>query len=599
MAQNVATETIRDDRIQSSPVPPSEPKAVKPLEYYMDPRTPTNIMKPYDMTIRTFLDPTDDRLTDPENSDIPTIFNTDVNAKGNRKRKTKKGERLEKFNGIIVAVWTGFGFPAITLRKFKNPKRVWCPILGREKTVWFEIGDGSHRSEFTFLYIKGKEPLIIPKASAHIRDFDAVRNIVDTTTGESHDIAGERFTDLPVGLRNKFLDTQWIFNIYDPEWASNSLNWSNTCARANCTTALGEYELLRMTLCTDDPKFPTAMDFISDRSFTNGDYTKNSDLHPLFKVKKTSVRHDANEEGEYIDEKENEASFFEFALKSYVWAGSMYKNLPIKNFTQDSFVNIKEFSHKNLTNIAGTETRKLAKDNWDLLHKFCKEAKKQNVKFSLNFTTLKTLLFLLYRWQLIFNDGKPTKSDVSITDMRLFVKAFNKAKARLESSTQPFRDSTIKDNVKAGSSKDGFRTVGEGSGYGYNNLLSNPNFSNGYFQYGLFLVETVGLQLDYMKEDYGLSVIGVKIKHTKRALTKHEKLQVLGLQTKDDDLIYCYVDKKPVVRDEGVFAHVVSHADGGETTVDNIKFVRKCYNSESGSQNLNEFKKKVDKRNEV
>ena len=514
MAQNVATETIRDDRIQSSPVPPSEPKAVKPLEYYMDPRTPTDIMKPYDMTIQTFLDPTDDRLTDPENSDIPTIFNTDVNAKGNRKRKTKKGERLEKFNGIVVAVWTGHGFPPITLRKFKNPKRVWCPILEREKTVWFEIGDGSHRSEFTFLYIKGKEPLIIPKASAHIRDFDAVRNIVDSTTGETHDIAGEQFTDLPIGLRNKFLDTKWNFNIYDAEWASNSLNWSNTCARANCTTALGEYELLRMTLCTDDPKFPTAMDFLSDSSFTNGDYTKNSNLHPLFTVKYTSKRHDANEEGEYINEKEDEAAFFAFALKSYVWAGSMYRNLPIVNFPQDSFENIKDFSHKNLTNAPGTDVQKLVKDNWNQLHKFCKEAKKQNVTFSINFTLLKTVLFLLYKWQLIFNG-------VSITDMTLFVRAFEKAigsSGRLETSLLEFRDSTIKDNVVPGSPKDSSQNVAGGGGYGYKNLLSKTDFANGYFQYGLFLVETVGLKLDYMKEDYGLSDMGVSIKDPKRAL---------------------------------------------------------------------------------
>ena len=89
-----------------------------------------------------------------------------------------------------------------------------------------------------------------------------------------------------------------------------------------------------------------------------------------------------------------------------------------------------------------------------------------------------------------------------------------------------------------------------------------------------------------------MSDIGIKISDPKRTLTEGEKNEVLGHQI-EDDIIYCYVDKKPVARDEGVFAHVVAHADGGKTTVDNIRFVRKCYNSESGTQNLDEFKKKV------
>ena len=124
-------------------------------ERFMNPRTPTLIMKPYEMKIGYFLDPAAEGglLVDSENSYIPTIFNTDLNAHAQRKRKTKKGEREEKFNGIVVGIWTGFGFPAITIRKLKEPKRVYCPLLEREKTVWFEIGDGSHRTEYTWLYI--------------------------------------------------------------------------------------------------------------------------------------------------------------------------------------------------------------------------------------------------------------------------------------------------------------------------------------------------------------------------------------------------------------------------------------------------------------
>ena len=590
MAQNVATLSMRDDRIQSSPVPPSEPKAQKTLEYYMDPRTPTKIMIPYEMKIGHFLDPVDDFLVDSENSEVPTIRNTDLNGTGQRKRKTKKGEREEKFNGIIVGIWTGFGFPAITIRKLKKSKRVYCPLLGRDKTVWFEIGDGSHRTEYSWLYIHGKEKLIVPGASADESIWKPVKALEHPVTMEPTNITGEQFTDLDKDFRDQFLNTKWLLNIYDAQWASNSENWAHTCHRANCTTGLGQYELLRMSTLRNDPKALTAFDIISNSSFTNGDLKKNSGIHPLFEVEYTSFRHDANEEGMYIGEKEEEAAFFAFGVKSYRWTSTMSKDFPIKNFPPDNFDAIKTYSHQTLDRQPGSILSTVT-SNWDLLHNFCQEAKRQNVTFRTSFTLLRAVLFLLYRWKLLFNGAQ-------ITDMRLFVKACEKAfgkSGRLDTSDVGFWDSTIKHNIVPGSSKDSYHKIGgDAGGYGYKNLISKTDYTTGYYEYGLFLVETVGLELDYTeKEDYGLSDIGVKIKDPKRTLTESEKNEVLGHQI-EDDIIYCYVDKKPVARDEGVFAHIVAHADNGETTPDNIRFVRKKYNSESGSQNLDEFKKKVD-----
>jgi len=560
-------------------------------ERFMNPRTPTLIMKPYEMKIGYFLDPAAEGglLVDSENSYIPTIFNTDLNAQAQRKRKTKKGEREEKFNGIVVGIWTGFGFPAITIRKLKEPKRVYCPLLEREKTVWFEIGDGSHRTEYTWLYIHSKEKLIIPKASARQSIWKPVTVLPHPVTGNLIDITDEQFIDISKDLQDIFLNTNWILNIYDAEWASNSENWSHTCHRANCTTGLGEYELLRMALLRNGPKHKTAFDFISNFSFSSLDKKKNDEIHPLFKVAKTSDRHDANEEGVLINEKDEEASFFAFALKSYRWISTMSENLPIKNFPQDSFEKIEAYAHQTLDGPPGT-IKSVVKSNWDLLERFCEEAQRQNVTFRINFTLLKAVLFLLYRWKLLFNGAQ-------ITDMILFVKACEKAfgkNGRLDTSDVGFWDSTIKHNVVPGSSKDSYHKIGgDAGGYGYRNLLSKTDYKTGYYEYGLFLVETVGFQLDYTeKEDYGLSDIGIKISDPKRTLTEGEKNEVLGHQI-EDDIIYCYVDKKPVARDEGVFAHVVAHADGGKTTVDNIRFVRKCYNSESGTQNLDEFKKKV------
>lgn len=52
----------------------------------------------------------------------------------------------------------------------------------------------------------------------------------------------------------------------------------------------------------------------------------------------------------------------------------------------------------------------------------------------------------------------------------------------------------------------------------------------------------------------------------------------------------CAIDSKKLVWKDAEAAHVVAHTDGGRTVYSNLKMVRACYNKESGTMNLDEYK---------
>ena len=52
----------------------------------------------------------------------------------------------------------------------------------------------------------------------------------------------------------------------------------------------------------------------------------------------------------------------------------------------------------------------------------------------------------------------------------------------------------------------------------------------------------------------------------------------------------CYIDGLPLSWDEAEAGHIVAHAKQGKTVLDNCAMIRKCYNSDMGTMDVNEYK---------
>ena len=55
----------------------------------------------------------------------------------------------------------------------------------------------------------------------------------------------------------------------------------------------------------------------------------------------------------------------------------------------------------------------------------------------------------------------------------------------------------------------------------------------------------------------------------------------------------CAIDGKPLKWKDAHAAHIVAHANGGQTVYSNLAMVRACYNTEMGTMNLNQYKEMV------
>jgi len=94
-------------------------------------------------------------------------------------------------------------------------------------------------------------------------------------------------------------------------------------------------------------------------------------------------------------------------------------------------------------------------------------------------------------------------------------------------------------------------------------------------------MENKNLTLDELIEE-GIIVV----KDEKRSATAEERESILHRQDGK-----CYIDGKPLVLQDAEAAHKIAHSKSGPTTTDNMVMVRKKYNKEMGSLNVDVYKK--------
>lgn len=79
--------------------------------------------------------------------------------------------------------------------------------------------------------------------------------------------------------------------------------------------------------------------------------------------------------------------------------------------------------------------------------------------------------------------------------------------------------------------------------------------------------------------------IGITFKDSKRTLGREDRMFLLSMQN-----FKCYIDGEDLTLPEAAAGHIIAHCNGGKTTRENCRMIRKCHNQESSSMNLDEYK---------
>lgn len=431
-------------------------------------------------------------------------------------------ESLEKKQGIIQTVIMGYDIGEIKLRKLLNDKDGYG-----HRSV-----DGGHRKRAIRDFINNK--------------FKTGKDTYANINGQSVDVSNKYYKELTPEVKNQFNTYKLRFTVYSENMTDEQAG--EIFRRTNISTDVNHQEML------NSYEDNLVADFIrtTSRSIRG---LKNS-YHKLFEFKSTDPEDRKQYWWQQPSKRLRDDEFVTRILTSIIKIIDKKSNYLTASNTETEEVFVK---YGNPINGIWTKDPKLAEKHkkWviealDFILDYA-EAKKNNSKQTLS-TQEYTLISRLYAY-LINTYGK---NGFKISDWDLFYNSVRNSMDRFLSKDDTFlRTDTYKDDK-------GVRTVCECFRQ-YLTIHNNEKKCN--------------QSIVWLLEEMDINNCGILLLDPNRVFSQEIIEQVWRQQ---DHL--CWVTGAPLDINDAVGGHIVSHSEGGQTTIDNCMVCHKEENTRMGSQ---------------
>jgi|694.fasta_scaffold15160_15 hypothetical protein len=480
------------------------------------------------------------------------------------------GQRLSTDNSqetkgvsIIVSMLDGSDIGELSFRCYKCTNKE----TGREDTV-YEIIDGSHRSRAINKFILGK-----------IRIPADCKVVVNLASGEQVSIAGMRYRDLPQELKDFFNFYQVRLCFYPNASAKQA---AKLFQNKNNTTSVNHQEMLNSN---SENLVAIAVREIARKLYN---HTPQYNMHELFQERIVTKGPSAGEKKpKYLAYPNKRLCYDEFVAIQFIYA--IHNGL-----TKASYEDL-----ENLYTVYGDEdTGKFLSDKKflsttvdkvnDCLNFLVKLGEAYICDISVKGMPLdRVVMASRYYWWL-----KSQGKDFKLSDASLFIQAITGALNNLVgkpgSNAVPPADKWVNTLVDAKKF-----SLPEGEPIPVSSKMRE--WMTGYNADGERVLQTV-LWLNEAMHDYcaehNLDNVGLTFKDSVRGFSFAIREAALSRQG-----FRCWVSGEPLSMDNADAGHIIAHAEGGPTKLENCAMIRKDLNKAMGSSNAREWREMWRKSN--
>lgn len=468
-----------------------------------------------------------------------------------------------KLSSIIESMLDGSDIGEISYRVFtrKNEK------TNREEFVC-EIIDGSHRSRAINKFISGK-----------IRLRKDSKVVVILETGEKIPIAGLRYQDLPQELKDFFNEYTIRLCLYPDATAKQA---AKLFQNKNNSTSVNHQEMLNSN---SENLVATAVREIARKIYN---HESQYDMHELFQERIITKGPSAGEKKpKYLAYPNKRLCYDEFVAIQFIYAinnglvKASYEDLEdlYTNYGDEDtgiFLNDKKFLSTTVDRVN------------DCLNFLLKLGEAYICDISTKGMPLdRVIMSARYYWWLK-SQGKDFKLSDSSTFIKVITGALNDLVGKPGSNAVPPADKWVNTSVDA---KKFSLPLGE--------LIpvsaKMREWMTGYNADGERVLQTV-LWLDEAMQDYcdrhDISGVGLTFKDVVRGFSFAVRESALARQN-----FLCWVTHEPLRLEDADASHIVPHAEGGPTTLNNCAMIRSDLNKAMGTSNAREWRRMWRKQN--
>jgi hypothetical protein len=462
-----------------------------------------------------------------------------------------------KSQAIVVSIIDGSDVGEISFRCYKCTNKE----TGREEEV-YEIIDGSHRSRAINKFISGK-----------IRIPSDCKVVVKLASGEKVSIAGLRYRDLPQELKDFFNFYVVRLCIYPNATAKQA---AKLFQNKNNTTSVNHQEMLNSN---SENLVAIAVREIARKLYN---HTPQYNMHELFQERIITKGVSAGEKKpKYLAYPNKRLCYDEFVAILFIYA--------IENgLTKASYEDL-----ENLYTVYGDEDngkflddKKFLSSTVDRVNGCLDFLVKLGEAYICDISTKgmtldRVVMAARYYWWL-----KSQGKDFKLSNPSVFVQVLTGALTALVgkpgSNSVPAADKWVNTLVDAKKF-----SLPEGEPIPVSSKMRE--WMSGYNADGERVRQTV-LWLEEAMQDYcaehNLDNVGLTFKDTVRGFSFAVREAALARQG-----FRCWVTGEPLSMDNADAGHIVAHAEGGPTKLENCAMIRKDLNKAMGSTNAREWRR--------
>lgn len=467
---------------------------------------------------------------------VAKISRKEINANPVGQRISTDSKLFKKSNGIIISILEGSDIGEITV--IEKPDGSWIVI------------DGGHRSRAIFEFINGT--FALPKNS----------NIVlKDTDGNHYELSGKKFSDLPKIIKEYFFNYELRLCVYTN---LSSVQETKIFRNRNQSTPVNHQEM--MNAASDN----LVAIFVRETVREIPDHTPEYQIHNLFKI-------------DYYKKKPLMLSYENSRLcwDEFVAILCIYSlQGKIVNAGYPEIENLYDKYGDEVTGILAKDPKKLnsmTKEVNQCLNFLEKVSSVLNRRMGSSASNSARIVMATRYYFYLKSQG-----EVKIHDYERFcillANSLYDLVGKTGSQPLPPKEKWEQRAVDSSLTKD----------VNFNSVASKMReWMSGYHAEAPKVLQTV-LWLEEAMIDRAEMFdgdIGVTLKDSKRSLSLNDRQYLLGMQN-----FKCYVDDKDLDLSEAAAGHLIAHCNGGKTTIENCRMIRKIYNSESGSMDLDIYR---------
>jgi len=468
-----------------------------------------------------------------------------------------------KAQAIIESILDGSDIGEISFRAYKRNNK----LTGREEQI-SEIIDGSHRSRAINKFISGK--LRLPKNS---------KVVITLETGVKIPIAGLAYKDLPQELKDFFNFYQIRLCFYPNASAKQA---AKLFQNKNNSTTVNHQEMLNSN---SENLVATAVRELARKIYN---HEAQYEMHELFQERLVTKGPSAGEKKpKYLAYPNKRLCYDEFVAIQFIYA--------INNgLVKASYEDLEDL----YTNYGDEDTgiflndKKLLSATVEKVNESLNFLLKLGIAYINDISTKgmpldRVIMSARYYWWL-----KSQGKDFKLSDPSAFIKvitgALNDLVGKPGSSAVPPADKWVNTHVDA---KKFSLPVGEPIPVS----SKMREWMTGYNADGDRVLQTV-LWLDESMQDYcekhDLNNFGLTFKDSVRGFSFALRETALARQN-----FLCWVTHEPLRLEDADASHIIPHAEGGPTTLNNCAMIRKDLNKAMGTSNAREWRRMWRKAN--